>query len=831
MGNKIKKIMGFVAAATMVGSTIALAACDAKPNALKEPLSYTESDNAANSNGGFAVEKDGYVYFINGQATSDANNEYGEVTKSSLMRISKVDLEAGSYDKAQTVVPLLFVSGNMDAGIYIHGNYVYFATPTTDKDLNGNVLSGSLDFKRAKLDGTEVMSDYYFRTSTNSVQYRFVKGSDGKVYCMYVDDGALKSFNTETREETVLVKGAASGFIFSEDQDNGTVYYTMNVPNMFFGTDNAANETYTQIYRVSPTATVSVDKDKASYTAKDGDKYTKTYDFDETFFKDKNAEAKADKTDEPYDLADYTTYGYVNLGELVVDGIGASDGTFAVPTEKTEQFHDMTDYNAAKTENGGADFTELSGYTYTLRSYENGGIYFTRSLVNATENDENNLYYLADETVNAAAWNTVTGNNKFDIVSTNVTNASADALYYIDAETDEHTYLYVSGEKLVREYYDESSATLQKVEIAKKGFSGRKLLYTVGNYLYTYNESEKTLFRVDYTRDADDYNAILSNEEYSDTQILKIEFNTAWYAPEFFGDVLLYNDAQTVNGTSYNYINAVNLKGEEGTMTVAELKAFNEKYAEVTDYINALKGDKKLSAAVMTYFRTGSRAAVDAIVDEYGTDALSENDLKEFNAYVERKVSERKPTATSQQPNDYTDMFVEESENGKYYGVLSYFVGSIGTVSEEDAEAMLEGWKSSVYTETATTTEDEEGGLAWWHWVLIAVGGVAVIGGGVVLALYLKERNKKAMEERMRTSKPRVKIDTTDDKSIDVYADETAETAEETADAEAVEEASEATETVEEKAEEIPLYRSNAMEEALEETLEETPAEETDKNE
>jgi hypothetical protein len=310
----------------------------------------------------------------------------------------------------------------------------------------------------------------------------------------------------------------------------------------------------------------------------------------------------------------------------------------------------------------------------------------------------------------------------------------------------------------------------------------------------------------------------LSDEKYSDVQILKIEFNTAWYAPEFFGDVLLYNDAQTVNGTSYNYIKAVNLKGKNGTMSVAELKALNEKYTEVTDYINALKGDKKLSAAVMTYFRTGSKAAVDAVVAEYGNDALSENDLKEFNAYVERKLSERKPTATSQQPNDYTDMFKESAEEGgEYYGVMSYFVGSIGEVSKDDTDAMLNGWKASIYTKTATETEDDENGLAWWAWVLIALGGVAVIGGGVVLGLYLSKRSKKAMEERMRTSKPRVKIDTTDDKSIDVYADETAETAEETAEEATVEEAAEEeSETAEEVVEE-------AVEEVAEEVAETAP--------
>ena len=88
MGNKIKKIIGLVPAATMVSSTVALAACNNKPNSLKEPLSYTSTSDQAKSNGGFAVEKGDYVYFINGQALSTADNTYGSVQKGSLRGLS-----------------------------------------------------------------------------------------------------------------------------------------------------------------------------------------------------------------------------------------------------------------------------------------------------------------------------------------------------------------------------------------------------------------------------------------------------------------------------------------------------------------------------------------------------------------------------------------------------------------------------------------------------------------------------------------------------------------------------------------------------------------------
>ncbi len=770
MGNKAKRIFSIVAAATLVGSALAMSACKEKPYALDSALTMPAATEAV-SNGGFAVEKGEYVYFINGQALSTADNTYGSAKKGSLMRIKKSDLsDPAKCGNAETVVPLLLVSGDMSAGIYIYGDYVYFATPRTDKDLNNNIKTG-LDFKRAKLDGTEVMSDAYFQTSSTSVQYRFVKGDDGKMYCMYVDDGALKSYNLDDRKETVLVKGAASSFLFDKtDKESDVVYYTMNVPNYFFGTENETTESYNQVFRVNATAQVSVNSDAASYTVT-GSGYTKTYDFNEEYFQkiideEKEAQKKDKDLELTYDLSDYTTYGYVNLGELVIDGIGSSDGEFAKPNEKTEQFHDKADYTAAKED---ALFAELAGYTYTLQSYENGGIYFTRANVNATENDPNYLYYVANESVSASAWNTVlcNENNAFTVVSTDTTKASASAIYYVD--NGEHFYLYVSGDKLIR-----ATAT-EEVEIAKKGFTGRTLLYVKDNYLYSYNSDTKNLSRIDYTGDASVYHGFAGNEEYTDIQILQIEFNIAWYAPEFFDNVLLYNNAQTINGVSYNYISAVNLAGKNGMMSVAELKAFNEKYDEVVDFINGLKGDENLAMAIMSYFRSGSRAAVDGLVADYGEDALSEKDMVEFNAYVNLGVG-KKPASSSQQANNYAEKFVDE--NGKHYNVLSYFVQNVGAVSDEDEQAMLAGYKASVYTAPVEETTEESTGLKWWGWMLIIIGGVAVVVGGIFLFFYIKKKSKQAMEERMRSSKPRRKIDTTDDKTIDVYADDEEETTE-----------------------------------------------------
>ena len=206
MRKTVKQILSLVAVATLFGSTLAMTACGGDYYKADKLSGYTESNTVATSNGGFAVEKDGYIYYINGREDYAASNEYGNVVKGALMRIKQDDLTAGKYDAEDVVVPMLFAAQDYTSGIYIYGDYVYYATPTNDKNVQGEVNSSWIDFKRAKLDGTETMKGYYFRLSNNAVKYRFVE-ENGVVYCLYEEDGMLKSYNTKDDVTTVLVKG------------------------------------------------------------------------------------------------------------------------------------------------------------------------------------------------------------------------------------------------------------------------------------------------------------------------------------------------------------------------------------------------------------------------------------------------------------------------------------------------------------------------------------------------------------------------------------------------------------------------------------------------
>ena len=250
----LTKIICFVAAVIAAVGLIVVSACSDVYKA--KPLSGENifTDGKAVSNGGFVVEKGDYIYFINGRESNTADNTFGSVVKGAIMRISKSDLAARNYSSVDTVVPLVVYSGNTNAGIYIYGDYIYYSTPSTEKNSNGEVLNDRLAFNRTKLDGTDTNKDYFIQHSTNSLEYRYVE-VDGVVYLLYVATGEslygtsctnLHSLNTQTGVNTVLAYNVSAVTFDSNDLTNPRVYYTMNVPDFVSGSTSTFSS-YNQI--------------------------------------------------------------------------------------------------------------------------------------------------------------------------------------------------------------------------------------------------------------------------------------------------------------------------------------------------------------------------------------------------------------------------------------------------------------------------------------------------------------------------------------------------------------------------------------------------------
>ncbi len=811
------KILSLAAALTLGVSTLTFTGCGKEGGYQGEETLAQYQAAMANggevvdgTNGGFVVEKGGFVYFINGVESTTANNGYGAPVKGSLMRISKADLADKKYDQAKIVVPSLFTAQDFKAGLYIYGDYVYYATPTTDKNISGETGNSLVDFKRAKLDGTEApMGGYYLRKAASTV-YRFVQvegvdrnhDNEDDVFCLYEDGTTLKSYNTATGEDTVLVKGASDYFYDTKDLENPNVYYVMGVT-YDAEKDNPFTLSYNQIYCVNAAAQVkAVDAGKASYTVADKNgNEVKTYDFDEKEM-NKNAGARG------YNLGDYTTYPYVNLGELVLDGVGYM--------HVAETY---THYNEEKKENITSETAkEMQGYTYAIKRYEssgdNVGLYFTRKAAEV-ENEQEKMFYVEESEALASGWNTVSANNSVDIVAHEATEIPDASVMEIGEKDGKRTYTYMHV--ATETAGSVSNTVINKVTITQGASygelnvssfpltfdaSGATLWKTHGDYLYYYTSGTqgKNLVRINYKGAEDDYNSLISEEEYEPMKIPFVEYNSSWYQPEFITvngtQMLLYANVQNYGKTtkSYNYVYATTIG------TTEELSTANDDYQAYVDYVSE--------------YETGENADND-VVDLINYLFGCELDVtEEAKAEYIKKFNKENNDEESTEGADFYQAIVDKFDESKadYIKSVTAYTNAISRMTESDVEKINEAWDNLLlYPEKEEVIPDD--GMPTWAVLLIVIGSVIVVAAAIGVPVILHVKKKKAAKreaDAIVNSYKRQRIDTTDDKTIDVYADENAE--------EAVEEL--ASEPVEEEAKEPVL------EPVSEETA--TPAEEVE---
>ena len=629
-----KKILGIVAAATMLCSVAATAGCGKTNFKMTAPVEadYNANESKVQSNGGFAVEKGNYVYFINGVESNTADNTYGKVEKGALMRITKAQLAAGEYNKADVVVPSLFVSQDYEAGIFVYGDDVYYATPTTEKNLEGQVENGYIDFKSANLKTGKVMDGKFFHIPASGAQYRFVEDG-GVVYCLYEEDGALKSFDTKNKKHTVLVEGASDYFYDKSNPSNPNVYYTMPVTHNIATEIASQTSDYNQLYSVRASASVKdvgkEEEGKIGYTVegKEADNdgtYSKKYTFDAKYLKDKQEGFKA---------SDYTTYPYVNLGQLVLDGVGSK-------------------YSSDETYDGGwfnedtvADSLEFKGYTYTISHYENGGVYFTRST-------DSKLYYLSDT---RSDWDTIKANDaaataELDVVALDTTYASATALFEVSADNAgvrTHTYLYKDGNAIFKATAKQDGVVDNKFEIVYDA-SSANLWKTEDGYLYYYADynNGNSLSRVKYTGEKQDYNNLLNKEEFKAVTLPLVEWSKDWYKPEIIDlgndqSVVLYANTQKYgnSASTFNYVYAAKMG------TTADIQANIDKYEAYEEYLNGYSSNTDSQNLIKYFFSAGTLLSAEEmeleqeIKDLYKDESKAEEEQDAFYKEVVGKFT------------------------------------------------------------------------------------------------------------------------------------------------------------------------------------------------
>ena len=205
-------------------------------------------------------------------------------------------------------------------------------------------------------------------------------------------------------------------------------------------------------------------------------------------------------------------------------------------------------------------------------------------------------------------------------------------------------------------------------------------------------------------------------------------------------------------------------------MTNAQIKELNELYSGVFEDISEI--DEKIyenlqSALKYAFFANEkeyiyelSQAYVD--IKEYDFNHYwSEESLKKYDDFM----------AAEGDWSDYADVKkvngVEIAANKR-----DYYYSVLGKMTDDDVKAYTDNLKNlylQAYPEKdASWFESLSTGAKAGFIIGVVLGGLIVISAAVVTPILVKRHKKKKMPQY----KKGIKVDTTDDKNIDVYADE-----------------------------------------------------------
>ena len=749
-----------VAAVSALGLTFASACA----NSYKSAKLTGDTSGDVSSYGGFAVKKGSYVYFINGRENNTADNTFGKPVKGSIMRISASDFSARNYSSAETVVPHIAYSGNYNSGLYIYEDKIYYATPSTEKNSDGEVQNTTLAFKSTNLDGTGTMKDYYVQYSNNSVEYRYVLGEDKVVYLVYVatsedyyGTGAsytnIHSVNTQTGVNTLLAYNVDSVMFDSNDITNSRVYYTMKVTD--YKTQNAtANTKYNQVWTV--TADETEPKDYSEY-------------FKEIFGDDYKPE------EDPK---------YVNCGTLVFDGIG-----------KIENMTDSnTDFNG-----DGAEEAERPAYTYALSKYTNNTLIYTRT---STLVSTASLFAVKDSEVTADGWKPVEGTQSRPFILRDGSSAS-NYTYIFDGDGNIENVLIADSQGLIRTKLDSEGQIITKVDgkdcfyITKSGQP--TLLFTqkhgdekhgYENYVYysLTGGNGYSVNRVCFDGTADRYSANMlpvqsEVNKFTPVKILDLDCSSDWYKPEMIDGQILF-PTQTENMTGYEYIMACDLRVRENgkptdsVMSNAQIKELNEQYTSITEKID------EVDAETFENLPNALKYAFFADEDKYIFELCKANEEagKDYNSYWSEESLKAYGEYMSAEGEVWGEFKDKIQVNGKDVTAnkRDYYYALMGKMNEADEKAYTDNLKNTylqAYPESDKTWfEGLSTGAKVGFIIGVVAGGLLVIASATVVTLVVIRKRKEKLPEY---TKKRIKVDTTDDRNIDVYADENAEKNEE----------------------------------------------------
>lgn len=748
MRKRITKIICTAVAAISAATLVFAPACSNRWSGVAD---MDNSRAVAGTNGGFLTQTNDYVYFINGKAANTDSNSFGSVVKGSVQRLKKTELAKNNYAACETVVPSVIYSGNTNAGIYVYGDYIYYTTPTTERNSDGEILNSNLDFKRTRLDGKDTTSGYIWQSTDNAVDYRYVSVGD-TVYIIYALSENLygksatniHSVNCTTGKNTILAYNVTSYMFDTENLENPQIFYTMNVPQFLDG--SGSNYAYNQLYTVRADVTAS----------------PREYDFSEV----EDYDAKKDPV-------------YINLGDYVFDGIGKVDYESGRVGQLNFAHYGDKKYTLTN-----------DSYTYELKWYKDGVLYYHRKDTTSAKvffKLEVSTLVGSDGKV-VSSWDAVEANKTQTAfiakeITTNYTYLDMDGVTYaLGTGSSGITKTVVEDGKLGDEIVMSSDTAATIIDIKEQ--LGHTYLY-----YFVAGSNGSVVKRLVIDGDEDDYGMFPTDAEtypedgadyvtYDSVSVLDIEVCSDWYKPEFVGTKLFYASADE-GYSSYNYIKVFDFGADgESFMTNKQLEDLNEKFDALAEKIEKYDEAKKeddslryegLASALNYLYNTGDVDYIDELIKAY----VDINGSDAEDVYTEESVKIYKHFAVAE--GDWADYKSDKKTiNGEtvYANSIDYYYTTVGKVTEKDAEAIRD------YFRSASMKEYPVDNSTWWEKLStggkvgfiigMVAAGLLVIGGVTVLVIYLVKRRKSGDGGEG----DKFVVDITDDKNVDVYGGE-----------------------------------------------------------
>lgn len=257
---KILKITLSVALAFVC--VFSFTACKKKVSSTTVDVSKVMSTNGVSTNGGMTAVYDGYLYFINGTKTNDGTN-LKKNTLSAICRV-KYDSSTQKVDDSTYEVVVDNLVGFEDGSLYFFGDYMYYATPCSDKNNKATVLYNKTTFMRYDL--VNKKSYELYTTIKNDekeeISYSYYVVGDALHLVIYEKNNAtITSLKIDKKVQTSYVISDVTSCVLSENTGkcvtsgasadaNNFVFYTKAHGDVSVDPVQTGNK----VYRTAPNA-------------------------------------------------------------------------------------------------------------------------------------------------------------------------------------------------------------------------------------------------------------------------------------------------------------------------------------------------------------------------------------------------------------------------------------------------------------------------------------------------------------------------------------------------------------------------------------------------